>query len=485
MADNLKILIVEDEIRIRDYFETLIRKKFTSLISTAKDGKEGLEYIKNEVFDIIITDLKMPEIGGLEILAAAKKKDKFTEVIIITGYASIETASGAINSGAISYMLKPVSVGDLIAQLEKATAQRLFHLKSSRLIKAVSASNIQEKDYIIDIKNLLDFSEQLSRMIGYKEIIQEIIMHLQETISSPLAMLLINNDTERALYVGGIARDTRVKGFEQIRNKIVNEWREKAPFENRKRELNPMDLRVNVIPSQIEIDELPDNLYLSSIPISVMGTTMAMICIASENRNYAKDDVLQYLYLVTNLIGPVLSNSYIYHSTNLLATRDGLTGILNHRSFHNAFDKELSRARRNKTILAFFIFDIDNFKLVNDTRGHQSGDTVLIGLAQTITNAIRSHDIFCRYGGEEFVLLLPDCNKKDALATGERLREAIAKEFFIDTNGNSFHITVSMGLNFYEEGEYDKGEIIKGADEALYKAKDSGKNCIVKAEDLK
>ena len=157
-----------------------------------------------------------------------------------------------------------------------------------------------------------------------------------------------------------------------------------------------------------------------------------------------------------------------------MAVVDELTGILNRRGILDMLAKEISRAERFKLPLSITMIDIDNFKSVNDSYGHLTGDKVLRAMAQIIKSNIRSIDLFGRYGGEEFLLVFPNTPKENAKIAAEKLRREIESHKFKYKN-EEFRITISAGVAEYNYGD-DVKSLISKADEALYKAKSFGKN---------
>lgn len=161
-----------------------------------------------------------------------------------------------------------------------------------------------------------------------------------------------------------------------------------------------------------------------------------------------------------------------------LANIDGLTGVFNHRYFQNTLDQEISRATRNDSVLSLVLIDIDNFKVFNDSHGHQTGDFVLTQFASTVKANLRNYDTLARYGGEEFALILPDTNEENAYLVAEKLRLAIENSCFED-NQEKYSVTASFGLVTCIpalEDDFSKSKLISNADEALYIAKDKGRN---------
>ncbi|MDH5551852.1 MAG: diguanylate cyclase [Nitrosomonas sp.] len=159
---------------------------------------------------------------------------------------------------------------------------------------------------------------------------------------------------------------------------------------------------------------------------------------------------------------------------------DHLTGILNRRGLDNAFERESARAVRNNKPMCFALLDIDNFKRLNDVHGHHVGDSALVYLVEAVKETTRPHDIVARFGGEEFVILLPDASIEEAVAVISRVRRSLTKRFFLHENKRLL-ITFSAGVAEYQVNE-SQDSIVVRADKALYQAKNNGKNQVVIAE---
>ena len=158
-----------------------------------------------------------------------------------------------------------------------------------------------------------------------------------------------------------------------------------------------------------------------------------------------------------------------------LANFDSLTGLHNRRAILRRLDEEIKRASRYKEELCLLMLDIDHFKNVNDQYGHLSGDEVLQEVATLVQQNIRDTDTTGRYGGEEFITILPETNLSSALNVAERTRKLIATSEMKDSERNVFNITVSQGLSSYKPGD-DGYSLISRADDALYRAKENGRN---------
>ncbi len=166
-----------------------------------------------------------------------------------------------------------------------------------------------------------------------------------------------------------------------------------------------------------------------------------------------------------------------------MALRDGLTSLYNHRYFQETLDREIGRARRYGHPISLIMIDIDHFKKINDTYGHQQGDVVLKGIGEIIKSTIRDSDIPARYGGEEFAIILPHIELKGAVACAERLRQKVENHSF-NLNGTQITVTISLGVTstFPAQKEVSKTALIEMADRALYHSKNSGRNKVTAIE---
>ena len=183
-----------------------------------------------------------------------------------------------------------------------------------------------------------------------------------------------------------------------------------------------------------------------------------------------------FVNLIKVVSRPIMVEIHVFKEAEKLAMVDGLTGIFNRRYFEISMKKETKRALRYGKTLSLLIIDLDDFKAINDTKGHPFGDDVLKRLAAILTSISREEDIPCRYGGEEFVVIMPETNANGALIFAERLRAGMhAEALFLDNR-----ITCSGGVATYPDTSGAIEDLLKNADKALYEAKLSGKDrCMV------
>ena len=214
---------------------------------------------------------------------------------------------------------------------------------------------------------------------------------------------------------------------------------------------------------------------------SIIVLAIDLICLPNININpYFEDDLVLVgiFMLIAWILGYYvkLETEHIEELKNMV-NRDGLTGVYNHRYFHDALREKIKDATdKNKPISLLYI-DIDNFKYYNDLNGHQKGDEVLKAIGQLLSQSTRTMDIVARYGGEEFVVILPDADKQEGLMIAEKIRKTVESTYIIgQENQPTGNLTVSVGLATYPDNAKDDTELIKSADDALYRAKFFSKN---------
>lgn len=161
-----------------------------------------------------------------------------------------------------------------------------------------------------------------------------------------------------------------------------------------------------------------------------------------------------------------------------LSNHDALTGLYNRRVLDERLAKDIQRANRYKHSLSLFMIDIDHFKSVNDSYGHATGDLIIKGVSRIIEGSIREIDYSSRYGGEEFVVVLPETSLTDAEELAERLCSTVEEKSFEIKDGSNLSVTISIGVSGFIEESKSSEHLINQADSALYEAKDCGRNCV-------
>ncbi len=221
-----------------------------------------------------------------------------------------------------------------------------------------------------------------------------------------------------------------------------------------------------------------------AVPVEVNGSFWGILKGTSPHPNTFSDADLRLLSVLSGVVNTVLNNAYLYQKVQALAITDGLTGLYIQSYFKERLREEMNRAKSNKVPLSIGILDIDFFKKINDTYGHQAGDIILRQIALLLRGRFRETDLIARYGGEEFAVMMLHTDADEAVKILEEIRKSIEKErFFLPVERYApiiVKITASIGF-----AELDKSsstvedELIKKADSALYKAKESGRNKVV------
>lgn len=238
-----------------------------------------------------------------------------------------------------------------------------------------------------------------------------------------------------------------------------------------------LDVMMPVMSGLEVLAEIKNNPLTDNIPI-ILITANADDDNVAEGLDMGAFDYIIKPYSLVVLLARVRTALREKERQDLLekwATTDPLTGLMNRRHFFELADRELEQTRRSSRPLSFIMLDIDHFKQVNDNYGHLVGDAALIQLAELLKNQLRKVDFCGRYGGEEFVLCLPDTHTQGALEVAERIRKDVLTLEIDSLQNKTISMSISLGI---AENKQDKGveDILKRADKALYEAKDAGRN---------
>lgn len=204
---------------------------------------------------------------------------------------------------------------------------------------------------------------------------------------------------------------------------------------------------------------------------------MVVICASGDRLERLSAEDRLVLQAVASELVVAVENSQLYKLTKRLSITDELTGLFNYRYLQQRLDDEIERARRYNRSLSMLMLDADNFKKFNDTYGHIAGDLALAEIGAVLRTAVREIDVVCRYGGEEFSVVLPETDAEGAFVVAEKVREGVASHSFADGDGNrGVHVTMSIGLATYPSSAADREELLRQADDALYQAKHLGRD---------
>jgi diguanylate cyclase (GGDEF)-like protein len=216
--------------------------------------------------------------------------------------------------------------------------------------------------------------------------------------------------------------------------------------------------------------------FFSVIPLRSGPDVLGCLMLASRIETAFDFDLASLLSLIGNNLSMIADKIRLFQETQRLAITDGLTGLYNARHFYDELEKEIARAQRYSTPFSLALFDIDNFKALNDTFGHQAGDEVLRDVAEMILHVSRKTDIVARYGGEEFISILPNTPKDEAYTHAHRIKDSVEGKRYL--GANSVKLTISGGISSFPEDAANSKALLYAADMAMYKAKAAGKNVI-------
>ena len=216
--------------------------------------------------------------------------------------------------------------------------------------------------------------------------------------------------------------------------------------------------------------------YFATIPLKIEKEIVGVLNINDGEKVSFNVSNLHFVLKLSEFISMTVSNAILYEKTKKLAVTDGLTGISNRPNMEQTLRSEFERSMRYGAPLSVVLLDVDHFKVVNDTYGHQKGDEILVAVASLLKKFCRANDIAARYGGEEFLMILPQSSAQGAFKIAERVREEMMKLNFTDQESN-FNVTTSCGVAELDRDDMKSADqLISAADHALYEAKNSGRN---------
>ena len=209
------------------------------------------------------------------------------------------------------------------------------------------------------------------------------------------------------------------------------------------------------------------------MPLNVRGKVTGVLCLDRMDGRVFEEHELEPAMLFANMAAIAIQNARTYEEMERQAISDGLTGIHNYRHFHETLKAEVSRAERYGETFCLLMMDLDHFKAVNDTIGHQKGDDVLRAVSDVLRSCSRESDYLARYGGEEFAIILPRTGLEEARTLAERIRASVAA---IDSGHADLHVTMSIGVAAFPESAADSDGVLGAADAALLRAKAHGRD---------
>ena len=440
--DQPRLLLVDDEPRLLASLYELLRDRDYHL-TTASSGSEAIAHLSTLRFDLVLLDLRLPDIGGHEIMDFINAKGIDADVIVMSGEVGIDAAIGALKRGAYDYLRKPYAREELLKTVGNALEQRRLAASNARIANQLENS---EKMY----RYLVDSSPDIIYTLNHEgrftfvndRAYQLLGFTRDELIGKHYSILVHDEDLERARYVFNERRvDERASRNVELRLKCRGATGKLSNSGDRTFNNTLMTISLNSIGMHVPDQEVKK--------LEFFGTYGVARDITDRKR---AEEVISY---------------QAYH--------DILTDLPNRILFKDRLGLAVIQAKRKQTELAVMFIDLDRFKLVNDTLGHVKGDELLQQVAVRLKECLRKGDTLARQGGDEFTIVLPELrDRDDARMVADKFLECLHKPF--DLDGHEVHISASIGIAIYPGDGESIDELLRHADIAMYQVKALGKN---------
>jgi len=450
-----RILIVEDDCFFREVFTNLL-KEDGYCVEVAVSGEEALEMISSREYQLVVTDLVMRDVSGLDILSAVKRTDPAVDVIMVTGHANVETAIYALKNGATDYLVKPINHDEFRHIVAQCMEQRRLldeNLELKGLLNLFQVSqniaNCLELDRIYPLlMDALAKEVGVGRGLGYFSDAGQLVLHEVKGVAEVHASLLGQAVISECDLIGEVGNLVTLKDFlpddadygAGMREAMCLYIRHKSTLQGVVILLNDPGV------------ELPREVNRKNITFLLDQASLALDNAARYN--FAKD----LLYI------------------------DELTGLYNYRYLDVVLERELKRSERFGSSLSVLFLDIDLFKMVNDLFGHLIGSRVLREVGILLKRSVRDVDAVIRYGGDEYTIVLVETGLEGAAIVAERIRQMVEEHIFALGDGLAIKLTVSLGYVCAPEDATSKVDLLEMADRAMYRVKAGGKNMAFHAE---
>lgn len=449
-----RILVVDDLAPNVKLLEAKLAAEYYNVV-TANDGPSALERAREYGPDIVLLDVMMPGMDGFEVCKRLKQ-DPLTwhiPVIMVTALSDTADRVRGLEAGADDFLTKPVNDTALFARLRslarlkmlsdewrlrEQTSGQLGVLRKEVAPNSVEVNNAKVlliEDNVVDAGKMRDTLETLAAGVT-------VAPNGPEALDTAL-----RTDFDMIIVDLHLADEDALRVCSQLRAQDATR-----------------QIPILLLTEEDDTSRLAKALDLgvSDYLIKPLDRNELLARTATQIRRRRFQDRLR-------------DN---YERSLRMALTDSLTGLYNRRYLMAHLDAMLDRHAASGKALSLLMFDIDFFKSINDTLGHPAGDTVLQDLAARVTNNVRSFDLVARFGGEEFVIIMPDSEMDVARRVAARLRRNIADEPFVHAGDTVIPVTISIGLAAFDLGE-DAFGLLKRADEALYEAKRTGRNRVV------
>lgn len=426
----------------------------------------------------VVTDLWMPGISGLQLCRLLRLEPATSHIPVILMTASDDRRSRfwAQHAGAAGYVTKP-GIDRLIDEIERVTTSPQARGPASVAPSTASRTTVQER-----LSQLLDDSLFESTIAGEIRALAQKAEELEQLFEA-----LANLASEVCGYRWlALATDAAAPPHAKYKTRLfVHSHQDQKEVAEREARLA---LDVQPPPERRKPDEgnayvvadarpVATELSTPAIihPVTFGDTTIATVGLAPSRRGASSED-RQLVSLLSKELGGPLRMAALVAEARRLASTDTLTGLLNRRAFVERIEKARAASDKQLFPISVLLLDVDFFKKVNDTLGHDAGDAVLQGVARVLQSIARKSDFVARWGGEEFVLALTQTAEAGARVAAERVRRAIAEARYLLPSGVEHRATASVGLASAEDMDWKLDDLLARADKAMYSAKHRGRN---------
>jgi diguanylate cyclase (GGDEF)-like protein len=371
-------------------------------------------------------------------------------------------------------------MSDQLAKMEDLKKHNQ-HLRKSNLELENRTVNLKEQNQ--ELSALFKVTQTMTSSLDQQLLYERILQTLKETLNSSICVLYIfqpGSDTLKAVKVQGIYGIDLKTITVELGKGLSGE--------------TALNQKLGYLPDLSSSDSKPrygteiiTDGSLLTVPLTVQNRLIGVINLHQLNCNAFSSTSQKIAQAIASQAAIAIENAWLYEKTKTLSATDELTGLSNRRQFQEYLLRELAQSRRHHNSFSILMIDIDHFKLYNDFHGHLKGDIVLKKVASMLLQNTRGVDLVARFGGEEFVMLLPKSDKKSSLAVAEKLRLCIEKEYFSGAENSQpgQRLTISIGVSHFPGDSSDVYDLMNLADTALYEAKKRGRNkCVGWASDL-
>ena len=430
---NISILYVEDESDVRDFTSKLLASLLKNVFS-AENGQDGLNIYKENIdtIDLIVTDINMPKMNGITMCEQIRELNKDIPIVVTSAHNDTSFLKKAIEVGVSTYAMKPIDLYQLIDSITKAI-EPIFLKKELVTLNLSLESKIEME--MEKIKSILDAQENIIIVTNRAE---------------------ITNTNKKFSEFFGIENFER---FKEEKKDIFDFFHEEFGFITRN-QMEKEECWLKYIKDLPEVDRV--------VKIKNSSKEEKLFTI---NIDYYENKEHYYIFSLTDI-------TLIKEKANLLeyqSSHDKLTGLFNKNKFDEFYEKEVKRAKRYKNDLSIILFDIDGYREIIEIHKSKIGDIILKEISQIISNSIREQDISARWGGEEFLVLLPQTNLEGAKIVANKINTTVFEHLFTE---NQLKLTGSFGVSELYEND-DEKTFMARVNKLLFESKNTGKSVVI------